>query len=630
MRGSVVDIRFDEHLPPIYSLLRAGAERQIVIEVLAQRDARHVRGIALTPTQGLARGMAVEDTGGPLKAPVGKGVLSRMFDVFGNTIDRGAALSDVQWRSVHRAPPPLARRSTKSEIFETGIKVIDVLVPLERGGKAGLFGGAGVGKTVLLTEMIHNMIGHQEGVSIFCGIGERCREGEELYRDMKEAGVLPNMVMVFGQMDEPPGSRFRVGLAALTMAEYFRDDEHRDVLLLIDNIFRFIQAGMEVSGLMGQMPSRLGYQPTMGTELSSLEERIANTDTGAITSIQAVYVPADDLTDPAAVHTFSHLSASIVLSRKRASEGLFPAIDPLQSSSKMATPGIVGERHYGLAQEIRRTLAQYAELKDIIAMLGLEQLSPEDRNVVVRARRLERFLTQPFFTTEQFTGLKGKLVSLEDALDGCERILRDEFKDYPESALYMLGTIGDVKGKAKPGQPAAAAYPESKPASQGRPGGCHGAHAKPRPGHLRHPERNLKGRSSMPPTLMNLKVLLPFHVFAEKTGVSRIVAETREGSFGLLPHRLDCVAALVPGILTYETGPDGEVFVAVDEGVLVKTGPDVLVSVRQAIGGTDLGQLHDAVERQFLALDEHEQSVRSVLTRMETDVIRRLVEFHHD
>jgi F-type H+-transporting ATPase subunit beta len=467
VRGSVVDVRFDKHLPPIYSVLLAGAEKQIVIEVLAQQDARHVRGIALTPTQGLARGMAVEDTGGPLKAPVGKAVLSRMFDVFGNTIDREAALSNAEWRSVHRAPPPLMRRSTKSEVFETGIKVIDVLVPLERGGKAGLFGGAGVGKTVLLTEMIHNMIGHHEGVSIFCGIGERCREGEELYDAMKEAGVLPNMVMVFGQMNEPPGARFRVGHAALTMAEYFRDDEHRDVLLLVDNIFRFIQAGMEVSGLMGQMPSRLGYQPTMGTELSRLEERIANTDTGAITSIQAVYVPADDFTDPAAVHTFSHLSASIVLSRKRASEGLFPAIDPLQSSSKMATPGIVGERHYRLAQEIRRTLAQYAELKDIIAMLGLEQLSPEDRNVVVRARRLERFLTQPFFTTEQFTGLKGKLVSLEDALDGCERILHDEFKDYPESALYMIGTIDDAKANAKPVPPAAPAKPESAAAKPG-------------------------------------------------------------------------------------------------------------------------------------------------------------------
>ncbi len=449
VRGSVVDVRFASDLPPIHNMLHAGVDDEIAIEVLAQRDAHHVRGIALTPTQGLARGMAVQDTGGPLKVPVGRNIRSRMFDVFGNTIDREAALTGVDWRSVHRDPPPLARRSTESEIFETGIKVIDVLVPLERGGKAGLFGGAGVGKTVLLTEMIHNMIGRQEGVSIFCGIGERCREGEELYREMKEAGVLPNMVMLFGQMNEPPGARFRVGHAALTMAEYFRDDEHRDVLLLVDNIFRFIQAGMEVSGLMGQMPSRLGYQPTMGTELSGLEDRIANTDTGAITSIQAVYVPADDFTDPAAVHTFSHLSASIVLSRKRASEGLFPAIDPLQSTSKIATPGIVGERHYQLAQEIRRTLAQYAELKDIIAMLGLEQLSPQDRNIVARARRLERFLTQPFFTTEQFTGMKGKLVPLAEALDGCERILNDEFKDYPESALYMIGAISEVKAKTK-------------------------------------------------------------------------------------------------------------------------------------------------------------------------------------
>ena len=464
VRGSVVDVRFDTHLPAIHSILRAGSEGRIVIEVLAQLDARHVRGIALTPTQGLARGMAVEDAGGPLKAPVGKEILSRMFDVFGNVIDRRAALSDVEWRSVHQAPPSLARRSTKSEVFETGIKVIDVLMPLERGGKAGLFGGAGVGKTVLLTEMIHNLVKQQEGVSIFCGIGERCREGEELYRDMKAADVLANMVMVFGQMNEPPGARFRVAHVALTMAEYFRDDERRDVLLLIDNIFRFIQAGMEVSGLMGQMPSRLGYQPTMGTELAQVEERIANTDTGAITSIQAVYVPADDFTDPAAVHTFSHLSASIVLSRARASEGLFPAIDPLQSSSKMATPGIVGARHYALAQEIRRTLAQYAQLRDIIAMLGLEQLSREDRNVVARARRLERFLTQPFFTTTQFTGLEGRFVSLEDALDGCERILRDEFKDYPENALYMIGAIDEAKAKANPGQGAGrteAASPES-------------------------------------------------------------------------------------------------------------------------------------------------------------------------
>ncbi|MEZ6014362.1 MAG: F0F1 ATP synthase subunit beta [Planctomycetota bacterium] len=477
VRGSVVEVRFEHGLPAIHTLLRTGADEQIAIEVLGQRDAHHVRGIALTPTQGLARGMRVVDTGGPLLAPVGKAVLGRMLDVFGNTIDRGPALDGVEWRTVHRTPPSLLSRSTKSEVFETGIKVIDALVPLERGGKAGLFGGAGVGKTVLLTEMIHNMIGNHEGVSLFCGIGERSREGEELYREMKDAGVLPNMAMVFGQMNEPPGSRFRVGHAALTIAEYFRDDERRDVLLLIDNIFRFIQAGMEVSGLIGQMPSRLGYQPTLGTELSGLEERIANTDRGAITSIQAVYVPADDFTDPAAVHTFAHLSASIVLSRKRAGEGLYPAVDPLQSNSKLATASIVGERHYELAQEVRRTLAQYEDLKDIIAMLGLEQVSSEDRKVVSRARRLERFLTQPFFTTQQFTGHEGKLVSLEDTLHGCEAILRDEFADYPESALYMIGAISEAtkapesNNSGRPSQ-AQTNRPQSSPAVEQEPAGA--------------------------------------------------------------------------------------------------------------------------------------------------------------
>jgi F-type H+-transporting ATPase subunit beta len=472
VRGSVVDVRFEGVLPTIHSVLLAGADEHIVIEVLTQRDERQVRGIALTATEGLARGAPVRDTGGPLRAPVGKAIVSRMFDVFGHVIDRGAPLDQVEWRSVHRDPPPLSRRLTSSQVFETGIKVIDVLTPLERGGKAGLFGGAGVGKTVLLTEMIHNMIDRQDGVSIFCGIGERCREGAELYDAMKEAGVLAKMVMVFAQMNEPPGARFRVGDAALTMAEYFRDDEHRDVLLLVDNIFRYIQAGMEVSSLMGQMPSRLGYQPTMGTELAGLEERIANTDSGAITSIQAVYVPADDFTDPAAVHTFSHLSASIVLSRERASEGLYPSIDPLQSSSRMATPGIVGAHHYALAQQIRQTLAQYAKLKDIIAMLGLEQLSPSDRKVVARARRLERFLTQPFFTTEQFTGLQGKLVGLKDSLDGCQRILNDEFNDRPESALYMIGAISEAKGK-----PAAAAPKDPSGPAQGAAAAKETAHA---------------------------------------------------------------------------------------------------------------------------------------------------------
>lgn len=448
IRGSVVDIDFKDFLPPINTILHTGKDKKIIIEVLAQLDARRVRGIALNPTQGLTRGMLVETDGSELTVPVGKNIMGRMFDVFGNTIDHQGELKDVKWSKIHKAPPSLDNRSTKSEIFLTGIKAIDVLIPLERGGKAGLFGGAGVGKTVLLTEMIHNMVGHNEGVSMFCGIGERCREGHELYQDMKTAGVLDNMVMLFGQMNEPPGARFRVGHAALTMAEYFRDEENKDVLLLIDNIFRFIQAGMEVSGLLGQMPSRLGYQPSLGTELSQLEERIANTTTGAITSIQAVYVPADDLTDPAAVHTFSHLSATIVLSRKKASEGLYPAIDLLQSNSKMATPGIIGRRHYELAQKIRKTLAHYEELKDIIAMLGLEQLSTEDHNIVNRARRLERFLTQPFFTTTKFSGIEGKEVSLENALDGCERILSDEFKEFPESAFYMIGNIEEAIQKA--------------------------------------------------------------------------------------------------------------------------------------------------------------------------------------
>jgi F-type H+/Na+-transporting ATPase subunit beta len=445
VRGSVVDARFTDHLPSILHVLRTGENGDTFVEVACHLDAHTVRGIALTPTRGLSRGSSVVNTGQPLKVPVGEGVLGRMFNVFGEAIDRKGPVEGVEWHSIHAAHVPLMRRATNSEVFVTGIKAIDVLSPLERGGKAGLFGGAGVGKTVLIMELIHNVIGHQKGVSVFCGIGERCREGEELYREIQTAGVLDKSVLVFGQMNESPGSRFRVGHAALTLAEYFRDEARQDVLLLIDNIFRFIQAGSEVSGLMGQLPSRLGYQPTLATELAELEERICSTAAGSITSVQAVYVPADDFSDPAAVHTFGHLSASIVLSRKRASEGLYPAIDLLHSSSKMVTPQIVGVRHCRIAQEIRKTLAGYEELKDIIAMLGLEELSREDRSTVHRARRLERFLTQPFFVTEQFTGQAGKLVNLEDALDGCERILNDEFANLPEQALYMIGPIMEAR-----------------------------------------------------------------------------------------------------------------------------------------------------------------------------------------
>jgi F-type H+-transporting ATPase subunit beta len=443
VRGSVVDVRFPPPLPVRNQTLRTGPDDEMVLEVASLLDRERVRCIALTPTRGLARGMRVVDTGGPLQVPVGEALLGRVLNVFGETIDRGDALKDLDHWPIHRPPLPLAERVTRTEIFTTGIKALDLLAPLEAGGKAGLFGGAGVGKTVLITELIHNMVGHYQGISLFCGIGERSREAEELYRDMRDAGVLDHTVMLFGQMNEPPGARFRVGHAALSIAEWFRDQAHRNVLLLIDNIFRYVQSGTEVSGLMGRIPSRVGYQPTLATELADLEERICSSASAAITSVQAVYAPADDLTDPAAAHIFGHLSASIVLSRKRASQGLYPAVDPLQSESKMLTPAIVGERHYRVAQDVRATLAEYEELKDIIAMLGEEELSRQDRATVSKARRLERFLTQPFFTTEHFTGQPGQLVELEQTLEGCERILAGEFADVDEQDLYMRGALDE-------------------------------------------------------------------------------------------------------------------------------------------------------------------------------------------
>lgn len=447
VRGNVVDVQFSR-LPPRYRQLRTqGGQGDIILEIQSHLSANRARCIALTTTRGLARGASVVDTGKMLDIPVGEALLGRMLNVFGDPIDNKGTLDASERLPIHRTPLPLAQRVTTRKIFETGIKAVDLLAPLEEGGKAGLFGGAGVGKTVLITEMIHNMVGRYQGISLFCGIGERSREAEELYRDMKEAGVLDNTIMLFGQMNEPPGARFRVGHAALTVAEYFRDIAKRNVLLLIDNIFRFIQSGTEVSGLMGKIPSRVGYQPTLGTELAELEERICSSASGSITSVQAVYVPADDLTDPSATHTFAHLSASIVLSRKRASQGFYPAIDPLQSDSKMLTPGVVGKRHYKVAQEVRRTLAEYEELKDIISMLGIEELSQKDRQTVSQARRLERFLTQPFFTTEQFTGYTGKMVPLEQTIAGCEDILAGKFADYGEKDLYMIGPIEEVEAK---------------------------------------------------------------------------------------------------------------------------------------------------------------------------------------
>ncbi|SHE89927.1 F-type H+-transporting ATPase subunit beta [Fodinibius roseus] len=444
VRGSVIDVVFERDLPVLQTRLVIESDPQIIAEVSAHIDDRTVRALALNSTQGLSRGTNVINSGSPLTVPVGDALLGRVVNVFGDPIDQQGAVDQETMRSIFQPKVTLSEQETGREVLTTGIKAMDLLSPLERGGKAGLFGGAGVGKTVLIMEMIRNMVARHEGISLFCGIGERCREAEELYREIREAGVLENTTMVFGQMNEPPGARFRVGQTALTIAEYFRDVRRRDVLLLIDNIFRFVQAGSEVSALMGKVNSRLGYQPTLGSDLADLQERICNTKNGAITSIQAVYVPADDFTDPAVTHTFSHLSSFIVLSRERAGQGLYPAIDLLKSGSKMLSRHIVGDRHYRVAQQVKETLAQYEELKDIISMLGMEELSAEDRQTVSRARRLERFFTQPFYVTEQFTGIEGKNVSIEDAISGCERILDGEFDDVPEKELFMIGTIDEV------------------------------------------------------------------------------------------------------------------------------------------------------------------------------------------
>ncbi|MHC4597530.1 MAG: F0F1 ATP synthase subunit beta [Planctomycetota bacterium] len=443
VRSSVVDARFAGGLPAVHEALHltSGKVAGLVLEVHSHLSPDTVRAVAMGPTAALKRGDRVAATGAPLSVPVGEACLGRLFDPLGRPLDGlGAVEEDDTW-SIHRAPPDMVRQRVEREPFVTGIKIIDLLMPLPRGGKAGLFGGAGVGKTVLLMELIHSTAAKYGGWSVFIGVGERSREGNDLYREMRESGVLENTVLVFGQMNEPPGARFRVALAGMTMAEYFRDRSGRDVLLMIDNIFRFVQAGNEVSALLGRLPSRVGYQPTLATELGSLEERIATTSRGAITSIQAVYVPADDLTDPAVANTFNHLDASIVLSRDMAAQGLYPAVDPLESNSILLDPAVLGERHYRLAQEVRRTLATYRDLKDIIAMLGLEELSTEDQLTVRRARRLQRFLTQPFFVTKEFTGIEGAFVPPEKTLDACERILGGEFDAVPEGDLYLKGGL---------------------------------------------------------------------------------------------------------------------------------------------------------------------------------------------
>ena len=450
--GAVLDIKFAEgSLPEINEAIRIerGVNEKLIVEVAQHLGDDTVRCIAMGPTDGLVRGMDAIATGAPITVPVGEKTLGRIFNVLGEAIDNKEQPTDVDYEPIHRPAPQFAEQSTETELLETGIKVVDLLCPYQKGGKIGLFGGAGVGKTVLIQELIRNIATEHGGYSVFTGVGERTREGNDLYHEMTESGVIDKTTMVFGQMNEPPGSRMRVGLTGLTMAEYFRDKGGKDVLLFIDNIFRFTQAGSEVSALLGRMPSAVGYQPTLATEMGELQERIASTKNGSVTSVQAVYVPADDLTDPAPATTFAHLDATTVLSRKVVEQGIYPAVDPLESNSRILEADIVGEEHYEVANRVTEVLQKYKELQDIIAILGMEELSDEDKATVMRARKIQKFLSQPFFVAETFTGVPGKYVPLKETIRGFKMILDGEMDEYPENAFFNVGTIDEVIEKAK-------------------------------------------------------------------------------------------------------------------------------------------------------------------------------------
>ena len=449
--GSVVDVEFEDgELPYIKDALEVmNDNKRCIMEVAQHIGDNTVRCIMLSSTEGLCKDRIVKSTGGSIQIPVGEHNLGRLFNVLGETIDDGPSLSQEKHWTIHRKPPTFEEQSPVIEVLETGIKVIDLLAPYAKGGKIGLFGGAGVGKTVLIQELIHNIATKHGGYSIFTGVGERSREGNDLWCEMKESGVLSKTALVFGQMNEPPGARMRVAETGLTMAEYFRDEKHQNVLLFIDNIFRYVQAGSEVSALLGRMPSAVGYQPTLATEMGELQERIASTKSGSVTSVQAVYVPADDLTDPAPATTFAHLDATTVLSRKIVEQGIYPAVDPLESNSRILEAEVVGEEHYEVARKVQELLQKYKELQDIIAILGMEELSEEDKMAVYRARKIQKFLSQPFFVAENFTGVEGKYVPLTETIRGFNAIVSGEMDDYPEWAFFNVGTIDDVKEKAK-------------------------------------------------------------------------------------------------------------------------------------------------------------------------------------
>ncbi len=440
--GPVVDVEFGENLPAVYNALEVkNGDKTVILEVEQHIGGNLLRAVAMDTTDGLARGMEVTDTGAPISVPVGTDTLGRIFNVLGDVIDDGNAVATSARSSIHREAPKFVEQATKVEILETGIKVIDLICPVLKGGKVGLFGGAGVGKTVVIQELIHNIASNHGGYSVFAGVGERTREGNDLYHEMKESGVLDKVAMVFGQMNEPPGARLRVALSGLTMAEHFRDKEGKDVLFFIDNIFRFTQAGSEVSALLGRIPSAVGYQPTLATEMGNLQERITSTDKGSVTSVQAVYVPADDLTDPAPATTFSHLDSTVVLNRSLSEIGIYPAVDPLDSSSTILDPHIVGKEHYEVAREVQRVLQRYKDLQDIIAILGMEELSDEDRDLVARARKIQKFLSQPFFVAEQFTGAAGQYVPLADTIRSFREILDGKHDDKAENEFYMKGAL---------------------------------------------------------------------------------------------------------------------------------------------------------------------------------------------
>lgn len=452
--GPVVDVDFKDYLPKINEAIEVkydveGIQKRLILEVAAHLGDNKVRTIAMDMSDGLRRGLEAEALGAPISVPVGKKVLGRIFNVTGDLIDEGEPEDfETRW-SIHRDPPSFEDQSTKSEIFETGIKVVDLLAPYAKGGKVGLFGGAGVGKTVIIMELIHNVAFKHNGYSVFAGVGERTREGNDLYNEMKESGVLDKVALTYGQMNEPPGARNRIALTGLTMAEYFRDELGLDVLMFIDNIFRFSQSGSEMSALLGRIPSAVGYQPTLASEMGKLQERITSTKKGSITSVQAVYVPADDLTDPAPATVFAHLDATTVLNRSIAEKGIYPAVDPLNSTSRMLDPQIVGEEHYKIARGVQAVLQKYKDLQDIIAILGMDELSEEDKLVVERARKIEKYLSQPFFVAEVFTGSPGKYISLEDTIAGFKGILEGKYDDLPENAFYMVGSIDEVLAKAE-------------------------------------------------------------------------------------------------------------------------------------------------------------------------------------